>query len=559
MAVKQTRTVSPQVQAALAELQKCQGDFWYWLTTYVKVITKPQKLEGQATARRGLIDFDPWPEQRMVVEALWLHPRVFVLKPRQRGITEIVAAERLWWTQFHPHETHGVIAHEDAAVDEVFSRYLAIYDRQPEFFKKAFPLTKRNENEIRFQHGSYIKVDSARSSGMLGSTLSSLHLSEFAKYTNAEKLLGELLPTLGEDTKVIFETTAFGFGVAYKYWTGQSQIHKIFFPWMMAREYTSRREPDKNRPDVESYCKQWELKPEQRRFVYDKLVNEFNLDSDASSAWRSFHQAFPASADLAFTVAGARYFNRSFRGPIAVPGYLEKCAPEIGHSYTMGVDTASGAPDGDFSSAYVLDVTIISRPKLVARLYDRINPRPFADEVARIARRYDALVVPETNSYGLSVVDQLRQHPDVKLFRDDVRDSTVGAVQVRFGFTTTVKTRPVLLAVLKEFVDADDFDVWDGALQLEINSFAYNDDMKAEAQPGQHDDALIAVALGLIGRAQSRPAETLHLTTRPKTIDDAYKFFCQTLRVVTPDDVFDDDDVGGASGDQPLELMNPYR
>lgn len=548
MAQKVTRTVSPVVQQALREIEKCQSDFWYWLTTYVRVVSKPDPN----TNRRGLVDFNPWPEQRMVVEAIWAHPRTFVLKPRQRGITEIVAAERLWWVQFHPHETHGVIAHEDAAVSEVFSRYLAIYDRQPEFFQRAFPLTKRNENEIRFKHGSYIKVDSERSAGLVGSTLSSIHFSEFAKYKHAETLLAQLLPTLAANTKVIYETTAEGFGTAYKYWTGKSQIHKLFFPWMLAPEYTSNREPDILRPDVESYCKQWELTPAQRRFVYDKLVNEFNGD------WRSFHQAFPASADLAFTVAGDRYFIRSFRGPIAEPGYKEKEPPTPGRAYTLGVDTASGATEGDFSAAYVLDVTNMQKPRLVARYYNRINPRAYVDEVARIARRYDALVVPETNSYGLSVVDALRQMPDIKLYRDNVHDAAIGQVNVRYGFTTTVRTRPVLLAVLKEFVDSDDFDVWDGALQLEINSFAFNDDMKAEAQPGQHDDALIAVALALLGRAQSRPAETLHLTQRPKTIADHWAFFRQTLRMVNEDDVFDDDNVNNYQGDQPLDVLNPY-
>ena len=550
---KVVRAVSREVQAALAEIEKCQSDFWYWLTTYCQVVTKPDK----ETRRRGLVRFEPWPEQRMVVEALWTHPRVFVLKPRQRGITEIVAAQFMWWVQFHPHETHGVIAHEDAAVSEVFSRYLAIYDRQPGFFQQAFPLVKRNENEIRFKHGSYVKVDSERSAGLVGSTLSSIHFSEFAKYKHAETLLAQLLPTLSEDTKVVYETTAEGFGTAYKYWTGKSQIHKVFFPWMMAPEYVSQKPVPDVRDEVaravEAYAKAWELTEPQRRFVYDKLVNEFNGD------WRSFHQAFPASPDLAFTVAGDRYFERSFRGPVAQAGYVEKLAPQAGKAYTMGVDTASGAQEGDYSAAYVLDVTNMQKPLLAARYYGRINPRAFADEVARIARRYDALVVPETNSDGLSVLDSLRQQPDVKLYRDDVRDAAIGQVQTRYGFTTTVKTRPVILAVLKEFVDDPTFDLWDGAVQLEVNSFAFNDDMKAEAQPGQHDDALIALGLALLGRAQSRPAETLHLTHRPKTVQDHYRFFMQTLRPVDADDVFDDDNVSRYEGDQPLEAMNPYR
>ena len=78
-------------------------------------------------------------------------------------------------------------------------------------------------------------------------------------------------------------------------------------------------------------------------------------------------------------------------------------------------------------------------------------------------------------------------------------------------------------------------------MQLEINSFAYNDKGKPEAQTGQHDDMLIALALALVARSQSKPAEQLEYTSRPKTVNQRLEFYLRHGRNVSEDDQFDDD------------------
>lgn len=524
--------------AALQIIQRCEQDFWYFLRTYCKVISKTDSV----SKRRGLVPFEPWQEQTDVINALMVNDQVYVLKARQRGVTEIVSAYFLWWVMFHPHETHGVIAHEDAAVAEVFSRYLGIYDRLPKFFHKAFPLDSRNKNEIRFgsKHGGYIKVDSEKSAGLVGSTLSSIHFSEFGKYKNADEMLAQLLPTLAEGTKIVYETTAEGFGTPYRYWITPNGICKLFFPWTLAKEYARPQQPDMDRldasvrRDIEKYVQEHNLTPEQRNWMVFQLTSRFGGN------WRSFHQAYPATPELAFVVSGDRFFDRSFRGPVTTTGLQTFCKPMDRHAYVMGVDTASGAKDGDYSAFVVLDCTDFERPKIAATYYDRVNPREFVNHVLAAARKYDALVNPETNSYGLSVVDALRQHGDVRLFRDEQRDGT-GQIKSSFGWYTSEKSRSVLTINLKDVVDQVWFDIPCQRLQLEINSFAYNEKGKPEAQSGQHDDLVMALALALVARSQSRPAEQLQVQKRPVTPDQLLQFYLQNGRNLDQNDVFEDD------------------
>lgn len=527
---------------ALEIIARCEGDFWYFLSTYCKVVSKTDAI----TKRRGVVPFEPWQEQIDVVNALMLNDQVYVLKARQRGLTEITAAYFLWWVMFHPHETHGVIAHEDTAVSEVFSRYLGLYDRLPGFFHKAFPLDNRNRNEIRFssKHGGYIKVDSEKSAGMVGSTLSSIHFSEFGKYKNADEMLGQLLPTLAEGTKIVYETTAEGFGTPYRYWVTPNGIKKLFFPWTLAKEYIKFEPFDFGRLDnslaneIRKYANEHNLTELQTNWMAFQLTSRFGNN------WRSFHQAYPATPELAFVVSGDRFFDRSFRGPVAQSGLLEFEQPQAQRAYVMGVDTASGAKDGDYSAFVVIDCTDFERPQLVCTFYDRVTPREFVDQVLVAARKYDALVNPETNSYGLSVVDALRQHGDIRLFRDEQRDGT-GQIRSSFGWFTSEKTRTILTINLKDIVDQTWFAVPDQRLQLEINSFAYNDKGKPEAQTGQHDDLLIALALALVARGQSKLAEQVRMSVRPKTIEGNLRFYMQNGRNIDDGDVFDDDDYGG--------------
>ena len=425
---------------------------------------------------------------------------------------------------------------------EVFSRYLGLFDRLPKFFHKAFPMDSRNKNEIRFsgKHGGYIKVDSEKSAGLVGSTLSSIHFSEFGKYKNADEMLAQLLPTLAEGTKIVYETTAEGFGTPYRYWITPNDIKKLFFPWTWASEY--RRDLIFDHKSLEPTMLKEVLKYRDEHGLDNEQLNwmVYQLQSRFGGNWRSFHQAYPATPELAFVVSGDRFFDRSFRGPVAQAGLQTFVQPKERHAYVMGVDTASGAKDGDYSAFVMLDCTDFDRPQIVQTFYERCNPREFVNHVLTAARKYDALVNPETNSYGLSVVDALRQHGDIRLYRDERRDGT-GQIQSSFGWFTSEKSRSVLTINLKDVVDQVWFEVPCQRMQLEINSFAYNDKGKPEAQTGQHDDMLIALALALVARSQSKPAEQLEFTSRPKTPDQRLEFYRRHGRNVSEDDWFDDD------------------
>ena len=118
------------------------------------------------------------------------------------------------------------------------------------------------------------------------------------------------------------------------------------------------------------------------------------------------------------------------------------------------------------------------------------------------AKKYNALIVPESNSYGLSIIEYLVNKQYGYLYRRTKYDAIQKRWQESLGFQTNVNTRSVLLARMQEFVSRGWLDVTDERLKDEINTFVFNGSNKPQAEIGRHDDMVFACALALIGMEQ---------------------------------------------------------
>lgn len=524
-------------QAALAEVGKCRGDYWYWATRYGKI---PYKADEDGIVK--VEGFRPRREQVQVRDAISRYRQVFILKARQLGITTECGLNRLWWVMMTPYFRHGVLAHTETAAKAIFQvNYVDVYDRLPPLFKKLFPLKRCNDGQMLFAHGGEIVVSSAESPSFAGRPFGSYHFSEYAKYQNEEKLMRDVMAGASPNAQVVYETNADGFNHAHKNWYADNGIHKIFLPWTDAAEYVADEAPVVLREDIERYARTYKLGVRQKNFVYKQTMTRYR------GVLRSFHQNFPATPELAFISSGDKFFTKNFPHAQATPGYRRHKNAEAGvqRSFVMGVDTASGAENGDFSAFVVLDVTDVERPRIVATYYERVKPNLFAKRVLEEAQFWNAVVVPETNSYGLSVLEYLIAQGWGKIYRDKGHDSATGKFSQKLGFWTGKASRELLLNQLSSTVDQEWFDVWDSRLQVEINAFAFNDDdpPKAEAGAGHHDDILIALALALIGRGQALTKQERAQTKRPQTFQELRDFYIRNGRPVGPDDVFEDDDM----------------
>lgn len=524
-------------EMAVAELARCRDDYWHWATVHARI---PHKVDEEG--RVEVKEFRPRAEQIMVRREIVRHRQVYILKARQLGITTECGLNRLWWTMHTPYFRHGVLAHTQQAAEAIFQvNYVDVYERLPAMFKKVYPLKRCNDGQMLFANGAEIVVSWAESPSFAGRPFGSYHFSEYAKYRNEEKLMRDIMAGAGPNAQIVYETNADGYNHAHAAWYADNGLKKVFLPWTDAAEYVSDRRPDKRVKEIEDYAAEYNLRPEQKFFVYEQVQKRFR------GVLRSFHQNFPATPELAFVSSGDKFFRRTYPHARATTGLLRKegVLPAQHRAYVMGIDTASGAQNGDFSAWVVLDVTDAARPVIVSTFYMKLKPDEFKQKAYEEAQYWGALVVPETNSYGLGVLEHFIQNGYGRIYRDNYHDDAVGRFVSKLGFFTTKPTRELLLNQLASTVDQEWFDIWDGRLQAEINGFAFNDDAKpkAEAGPGQHDDMLVALALALIGRPQAATPEQRSIAKRPVTTKEKLAFFIRNGRNVNENDVFEDDDM----------------
>ena len=266
--------------------------------------------------------------------------RVWVVKPRQVGLT--TATEALIYARTS--QTKGVnsfiVANDSKGVDYIFT----MAKLHHEFMKKEYPhltpkIKRTNKIELSFEDiHSTIYVDTAKNaSAGQKYTFQNVHLSEVALFDNAEELFDGLMPAVPKhpDTMVVGECSAQGVGnffhreVMRSY--NKESTWKLFFPsWLEEFDYQKSLTEEQFK-FLEKTITDEELKlmdihkatPEQlwwRRFI---IIDEFrakNISDDLhlylpdptiQSAFDKFHQFYPSTVLEAFVSTGRCVFERS--------------------------------------------------------------------------------------------------------------------------------------------------------------------------------------------------------------------------------------------------------
>jgi hypothetical protein len=114
----------------------------------------------------------------------------------------------------------------------------------------------------------------------------------------------------------------------------------------------------------------------------------------------------------------------------------------------------------------------------------------------------NCLLVVENNSLGISILEKLQQkgYPNIYYsikgtheFIDPVRAQVVNNSVP--GFTTSSKTRPLIVAKMEEFIRNKLITTYSTRLANEFKTFIWNNN-RAEAMRSYHDDLVMALAIG---------------------------------------------------------------
>ena len=181
--------------------------------------------------------------------------------------------------------------------------------------------------------------------------------------------------------------------------------------------------------------------------------------------------------------------------PREVQDWLEWSGPLIGREYVVGVDTAEGVDEGDFSCAMVGDVGSLQH---VATLHEQVEIDVFARHLAELGKHYNnALLVIERNNHGHALIKSMTElgYPHIyQHMRWEGRDA-----DKKQGFLSNVGTKPVIEAMLAERIRQRAMNTWDVQFLRECLSYVLKPTMKYAAVDGQHDDRVIAGMLMIYG------------------------------------------------------------
>lgn len=171
--------------------------------------------------------------------------------------------------------------------------------------------------------------------------------------------------------------------------------------------------------------------------------------------------------------------------------------PESGRPYVIGGDTAGEG--SDWFAAQVLDNITGEQVAVLHRKYDEDE---YARQVYCLGQYYNyALLGIETNfsSYPVKILEKMGYR---KLYVREVEDEYTGRTRPSFGFRTDLRTRPVIIAGLIEALRDHASLVNDARTIEELLTFTRNQDGRAEAEQGAHDDLVMSLAIAWYIRPQ---------------------------------------------------------
>jgi hypothetical protein len=179
--------------------------------------------------------------------------------------------------------------------------------------------------------------------------------------------------------------------------------------------------------------------------------------------------------------------------------------PDYSKQYLVCADVARG--DGsDYSAFHVIDATTCEQ---VAEYKSQVDTRTFGNMLVSVATEYNnALLVVENANIGWDVVNTIIEKGYPKLYYSpraygemqmDKWLDKMDKEQTVPGFTTSAKTRPLVISKMESYIREKVFTFHSKRLLEELRVFIWQHG-KAQAQNGYNDDLVMALGMGLFTR-----------------------------------------------------------
>ena len=450
----------------LKEIVKSGKDPVYFINNYAK-ISHPM---------RGLIAFNTYDFQTDLLQDFNDYRFNVILKARQLGISTITAAYVAWMMMFHRDKNVLVIATKFSTAANLVKKVKAIHKNLPDWMKIA-EIAIDNRTSFELTNGSQIKASSTSGDAGRSEALSLLVIDEAAHVEGLDELWTGLYPTLSTGGRCIALSTPNGVGNWFHQTCVDAEIekndfHLVTLPWNV--------HPDR---DQEWFDK--ETKNMSRRQIAQELECNFNMSGETV-----FH---PEDMELLAQTLEEPKYKTGFDRNLWI---WEEFKQE--NTYMMTADVARG--DGaDYSTFHIFNITT---NEIAAEYKGKATPDLFAMLLDQTGREYgDCLLVVENNSVGWTVLNKLEemQYPNLyysrKSTHEHVEPHLAEGIGITPGFSTTMKTRPLVIAKLEEFVRNKLIKIKSKRLYNEMKTFVWQNG-KPQAMKKHNDDLIMACAIG---------------------------------------------------------------
>lgn len=466
------------------EYKKCAASPVYFMKHYVKI----------QHPIRGSILFDLYPFQEQTLQDFADYKFNIILKSRQMGISTLVAAYSLWLMIFNKDKNILLISLKQEDAKEVITKVRFANENLPTWLKMK--CLEDNRLSLKYANGSGIKAASTTKKSGVGQALSLLIIDEAGLIDEAEELWTSAQPTLSTGGNAIILSTPRGVGNWFhKMWVGAEEggdpvkkigkngFHPIKLPWHL------HPERDQTWRDIEG-AKQGNPK---------KAAQEFDCD-------------FLATGDNVVDLAIIEFYKKTKRcDPVAIGEFCRDLwkwqPPDYNHSYIVCADVARG--DGaDFSAAHVLDIST-SAPTQVAEYKGQMGTKEYGNFLVSLATEYNsALLIIERENIGWAAIQAVidRGYPNLFYSSSDLKYVDVQRQlsnkydsedkKIVPGFSTNIKTRPLVIAHLEQFFREKAIEIYSQRTLSELETFIWKNG-KAQAMQGYNDDLVMALGIGL--------------------------------------------------------------
>lgn len=224
------------------------------------------------------------------------------------------------------------------------------------------------------------------------------------------------------------------------------------------------------------------------RAEYDAYGDPESYLYDIDTYCKDFLCLIPKSGRLSvFSVDKIKMGERVGRNVDGLTIYQE---PVRGRQYAIGVDNSSGLST-DYCALHVIDI-LTGEQVATAKL--KMQEQEWALFISRVGRLYNqAFLAIERNEAGrviIRIIIEDYQYPIDRMFTHDTRITQ----STKFGFATTLATRPVMITELGVALKNEAITINCDKTYQELCDFHYIDG-KAQAKIGSNDDLVMSLGI----------------------------------------------------------------